>query len=58
MNPWDLLWIILGWVAVVVVLVFLATLILVVVGVVAGLAKGQGSHNIMSSRKLRRKRRD
>lgn len=58
MNPWDLLGVILGWAAVVVVLILLATLILIVVGVVVGLAKGNRSHNIMSSRNLRRKRRD
>ena len=56
MNPWELLGIILGWAAVIVVLVLLATLILIVVGVVVGLAKGNRSHNIMSSRNLRRKR--
>lgn len=58
MNPWDLLGVILGWAAVIVVLILLAALALIVVGVVVGLAKGNRSHNIMSSRNLRRKRRD
>lgn len=58
MNPWDLLGVILGWAAVVVVLILLATLILLVVGVVVGLVKGRGTYTIMSSRDLRRKRRD
>lgn len=56
MNPWELLGIILGWVALSAVVAALVVFVLVVIGVIVGLAKGHKAPNIISDSKLRRKR--
>ena len=56
MNPWELLGIILGWVALVAVVSALIVVVLVVIGVIVGLAKGHKAPSITSDSKLRRKR--